>query len=225
MVSVTLIFNGTPQKIVQWGKITALKRPIDMRISADYSIFENVAQKIDCYVGYVASGPALLKSNVVYVILFNFWKEKFGTVTLFIDRNGSSLLIFEEKWPNDATVPKSTPNSNPLWVHRLLNVDVWILWAQNATILLIDLIDLLPKQSKMYWKIGLIERGTVRSAVAVIWMVLCFILNWKDSIFLINPYLRKNIDKFFFYSRFKFQMLDGLPCIRPSFFCLSYCDP
>ena len=97
MVSVTLIFNGTPQKIVQWGKITALKRPIDMRISADYSIFENVAQKIDCYVGYVASGPALLKSNVVYVILFNFWKEKFGTVTLFIDRNGSSLLIFEEK--------------------------------------------------------------------------------------------------------------------------------
>ena len=113
MVSVTLILNGSSRKIVQWGQITALKRPIDIRISADYSIFENGAQKIDCYVGCVASGPVLLKSNVVHVILFNFWKRKFvehGTVTLAIDRNGGSLLIFEEKWPDDATVPNSTPN-------------------------------------------------------------------------------------------------------------------
>ena len=49
-----------------------------------------------------------------------------GTVTLAIDRNGSSLLFLEEKWPNDATVPKSVPNSHSLWVHRLLNDDVWI---------------------------------------------------------------------------------------------------
>ena len=129
MVSVTLILNGSPQKIVQRGQITAPRRPIDIRISADYSIFENGAQKIDCYVGCVASGPVLLKPNVVHVILFNFWKQKFvehGTVTLAIDRNGGSLLIFEEKWPNDATVPKSAPNSHSLWVHRLLNDDVWI---------------------------------------------------------------------------------------------------
>ena len=51
MISVTPILNGSPQKIVQRGQITALRRPIDIRISADYSIFENGAQKIDCYFG------------------------------------------------------------------------------------------------------------------------------------------------------------------------------
>ena len=49
------------------------------------------------------------------------------------------------------------------------------------------------KQSKTYWKIGLIEWDTVRPAVAVIWMMLCFILKWKGSIFLIKPYFWKNI--------------------------------
>ena len=113
MVSVTLIINGSPQKIVQSNQITAPRRPIDNRISADCSIFENGAQEINCYVGCVESGPVLLKTNVVYVILFNFWKQKFvepGAATLAIDRNGGSLLISEEKWPNDAAVPKSAPS-------------------------------------------------------------------------------------------------------------------
>ena len=128
VVSVTLILNGSPQKIVQRGQITAPRRPIDIRISADYSIFENGVQKIGCYVGCVASGPVLLKPNVIHVILFNFWKPKFvehGTVTLAIDRNDDSLFIFEKKWPNDTIVLKSAPNSHS-WVHRLLNDDVWI---------------------------------------------------------------------------------------------------
>ena len=79
---------------------TAPRRPIEIRISADYSSFENSAQKIDGYVGCVASGPVLLKPNVVHAIYFNFWKQKFveySTVTFAIDRNGGSLLIFEEK--------------------------------------------------------------------------------------------------------------------------------
>ena len=87
MVSVTLISNGSSQKIV------------------------------------------LLKLNVVHVILFNFWKQKFvenGTVTLAIDCNGGSLLISEEKCPNDATLSKFAPNSHLLWVHQLLNDEVWI---------------------------------------------------------------------------------------------------
>ena len=81
---VTLILNGSPRKIVQRGQITAPRRPIDIRISADYSIFENGAQKIDCYVDCVACGPVLLKPNVVHVILFNFCTKKFvghSTVT------------------------------------------------------------------------------------------------------------------------------------------------
>ena len=132
--------------------IIALRRPIDIRISADYSIFEDGAQKIDCYVGCVASGPVLLKPNVVHVILFNFWKQKFvehGTITLAIVRNGNSLLIIEEKWPNDATIPKPAPNSHSLWVNWLLNDDVWIFWAPNATIFLIDLIDLIDLLPKL----------------------------------------------------------------------------
>ena len=43
MVSITLILNGSPQIIVQRGQITAPRRPIDIRISVDYSIFENGA--------------------------------------------------------------------------------------------------------------------------------------------------------------------------------------
>ena len=93
MISVTLILNGFPQKIVHWGEITVPRRPIDIRISAHYSIFENGAQKIDCYVGCVAIAPVLWEPNVVHVILFNFWKQKFvehDTVTLAIGRNGGS---------------------------------------------------------------------------------------------------------------------------------------
>ena len=105
-----------------------------LRIAADYLIFENGAQKIDCYFGCVESGPVLLKPDAVHVILFNFWKQKFvkhGTVTLAIDRNGGSLLIFEEKCTNDATVSKSEPNRHSLWVHRLLNDDVWTFCPNN----------------------------------------------------------------------------------------------
>ena len=54
-----------------------------------YSIYENVAQKIDCYVDCVASGPVLLKPNVVHVILFNFWKQN----TLSMARQRSPLTV------------------------------------------------------------------------------------------------------------------------------------
>ena len=59
MVSVILILNDSPQKIVQRGQIKAPMRPIDIGISADYSIFENGAQKIYYYVGCVAIGLVL----------------------------------------------------------------------------------------------------------------------------------------------------------------------
>ena len=37
-----------------------------------------------------------------------------------IDCNGLSLLIFEEKCPKYTSGPKSAPNSDSFWVHRLL---------------------------------------------------------------------------------------------------------
>ena len=88
--------------------------------------FRKRCAKIDCYVGCVENGPVLLEPNVVHVIIFNFWEQKFvehGTVTLAIDYNGGFLLIFEEKCPNDATVLKCAPNSHSLWMHRLFNLD------------------------------------------------------------------------------------------------------
>ena len=131
MVSVTLILNGSPQNIVRRDKITAPRRPIDIRISADYSIFENGAQKIDCYVGCVASDPILLKPNVVHVILFNFWKQKFvehGMVTLAIDRNGGYLLIFEEKSLISIIQWESPQSRVPNW---RLSRHIYLDWLQR----------------------------------------------------------------------------------------------
>ena len=60
------------------------------------------------------------------------------------------LLIFEEKWPNYASGPKSAPNSDLFWVRRLFNVCVHVFCAPNATILLVYL----PAKIKMSftWK-------------------------------------------------------------------------
>ena len=68
-----------------------------------------------------------------------FCEQKFvqyGPITIAIDLNGLSLLNFEEKWPNYASGPKPTPNSDSFWVRRLFNVCVRVFCAPNATILL-----------------------------------------------------------------------------------------
>ena len=63
--------------------------------------------------------------------------------------NGLSLLIFDEKWPNYASGPKSAPNSDSFWVRRLFNVSLRVFFAQNATILLVYYI---PSKIKILWK-------------------------------------------------------------------------
>ena len=60
-----------------------------------------------------------------------------GPITIAIDCNGLSLLIFEEKWPNYASEPKSSANSDSFSVRQLFNVCVRIFCAPNATILLV----------------------------------------------------------------------------------------
>ena len=74
------------------------------------------------------------------ILLFNFCEQKFvqhGPLTIAIDCNGLYLLIFEEKWPNYGSEPKSAPNRDSFWVHRLFNVCVQVFYAPNATILLV----------------------------------------------------------------------------------------
>ena len=140
LVSVTLIFNGTTQIIVQRYEIATSRWPNDISSAADNAIFKNRAQNIDCSFGCVARNAILLKPYVANTLLFNFCEEKFVQyfpITIAIGRNGLSLVIFEEKCPNYAFEPKSSPNSDSSWVRRLFNVCVRVFCAPNATILLI----------------------------------------------------------------------------------------
>ena len=74
------------------------------------------------------------------ILLFNFCEQKFvqhGPITIAIDCNGFSLLIFEERFPNYASGPKSAPKRYSFWVRRLFNVCMRVSYAPNATILLV----------------------------------------------------------------------------------------
>ena len=73
------------------------RRPNDISFEADFAIFKNRAQNIECSFGFVARKAVLLKPNVAN-ILFNFCEQKFvqyGPITITIDFNCRSLLIFE----------------------------------------------------------------------------------------------------------------------------------
>ena len=74
------------------------------------------------------------------ILLFNFCEQKFvqhGPLTIAIDCNGLYLLIFEDKWPNYASRPKSAPNSDSFWVRRIFNACVRVFCAPNARILVV----------------------------------------------------------------------------------------
>ena len=95
--------------------------------ASNNAIFINRAQNIECSFGYMARSAVLLKPNVANILVFNFCEQKFvqhGPITIAIDYNALSVLIFEEKWPNYASGPKSAPCSDSFWVRRLFNVCV-----------------------------------------------------------------------------------------------------
>ena len=109
LVAVTLIFDGTPQIIVQRCEIKDPRWLNDISLEADNAIFKNSSQNIECSFGCVARSAFLLKPNFANILLFSFCEQKFlqhGPKTVAIDCNGLSLLIFEEKWPNYASGPK-----------------------------------------------------------------------------------------------------------------------
>ena len=148
-----LIYWQTHFNIVQRCQIAAPRWPNDISSAADNAIFKNRAQNIEFCFDCVAHSAVLLKPNVVNILLFNFYEQKFvqhGPITFAIDCNGISLLIFEEKWLNYASGPKFTPNSDSLWVRRLFNVCVRIFCAPNVSILLVYI----PAKIKMsfIWK-------------------------------------------------------------------------
>ena len=140
LVGVALIFAGIPQIIVQRCQIASLWWSNDISSAADNAILKNRAQNIEYSFGCVARSAVLLKTNVANILLFNFCAQKFDQhvpITIAIDCNRLSLLIFEEIWPNYASGSKSAPNSDSFWVRRLFNVCMRVFCAPNATILLV----------------------------------------------------------------------------------------
>ena len=118
-VDITLIFGGTLQIIVQPCQIAA---PNDISSAADNVILKNRSQNIECSFNRVARSAVLLKPNI---LIFHFCEQKFvqhGPITIAINSNSHTLLIFEEKWPDSASGPISVPNSDSFWVRRLFNV-------------------------------------------------------------------------------------------------------
>ena len=63
LVGVTLIFDSTPQIIVQRCSIAAPRWPKDISSAADNAIFKNRAQNIECSFGCVARSAVLSKPN------------------------------------------------------------------------------------------------------------------------------------------------------------------
>ena len=121
-------------------QITAPRWPNNISSAADNAILKNWAQNIECSFGCVARTTVRLKPNVANILLFNFCELKFiqhGSITIATDCNGLSLLIFEEKWLNYASGPKSAPNSDSFWVRWLFNVCMQVFCAPNATISLV----------------------------------------------------------------------------------------
>ena len=97
----TLIFDGTPQIIIQRCQIAAARWPNDISSAADNAIFKNKAQNIECSFDCMARSAVLLKPNVANILLFNFCEEKFiqhGPITIAIDCNGKERprFIFEK---------------------------------------------------------------------------------------------------------------------------------
>ena len=112
---------------LQRCQIAAPRWPNDNSSAADNMIFKNRSENIEGSFGCMARSAVLLKPNVANILLFNFCEQKFiqhGPLTVAIDCNDLSLLILEENWPNYVFGPKSAPNTDLFWVHRLINVCV-----------------------------------------------------------------------------------------------------
>ena len=77
----------------------------------------------------------LLKTNFANILLSNFVQH--GPITIAIDCNCHSLLIFEEKLPNYASGPKSVPKSDSFWLCWHFNLCVRVFCATNVTIWLV----------------------------------------------------------------------------------------
>ena len=90
----------------------------------------------------VACSAVLLEPHVVYVHIVQLGPKEIGyhhSVALVIDGDDLTNVVFKKVWTNDASGPKSAPNSNFLWMHcHLVNL-VWVGIIPYMTIVLVNI--------------------------------------------------------------------------------------
>ena len=72
-----LIFDDTPQIVVQRCKISAPRWSNEISSAADNAIFKNRAQNVESSFGCVERSAVLLKPNFANILLVNFCEQKF----------------------------------------------------------------------------------------------------------------------------------------------------
>ena len=77
LVSVTLIFDGTPQIMVAQCQIVASRWLNVISLAVDNAILKNRTQNVECNFGCATLSVVLLKPNVANILLFNFCQQKF----------------------------------------------------------------------------------------------------------------------------------------------------
>ena len=111
--------------------------PNDINSAANNAIFKNRMQNIECSFDCVARSAVLLKLNVANIILFNFCEQKFvqhSLITIVINCNGHSLLIFEDIWHSCANVGVRVfcaPNATILFVYIPAKIKISFIWKDD----------------------------------------------------------------------------------------------
>ena len=122
-----------------------------------------------------------LSSSSIFVNQNSFNKgHQHCPITIAIDCNGHSLHIFEKKWPNYASAPKSALYTDLFWVRRLFNVCVRFSCTSNVTILVVYIpvkikMSFIPKDDLFFAKIGVFCKSIAGplSEAKMHWIVNC----------------------------------------------------
>ena len=138
--------------------------------------------------------PVQLKPNVASILLFNFCEQKFiqhDPITIAIDCNSLSLVIFEEICFNYASAPKSAAKSDTFWMRRLFNICVRVFCDPNATILLVYLsakikMSFIRKDDFFFTKVGIFCKSIDPSVVQAYSIRTIFVLRKDKTNYLSN---------------------------------------
>lgn len=88
-------------------------------------------QYLTCFMGCMCMWHHLFETT--------YWPHQYDTIsaqkTVLLKSHCLTNLIFKKVWSNEASSPKSTPNSDTWWMHLLFDNHMWVLRTPNVTIL------------------------------------------------------------------------------------------